>query len=60
VEIDKLSEKEKRCANEVKKKEIINKILENRTQDSNYSKDVLMKLQIQNIRGLDGSFTSKI
>lgn len=47
-EIDNLAEQEKdlkaihekRRANEIKKKEIINKIFENRTQDSDYSKDV--------------------
>ena len=35
---------EKRRANEVKKKEIINKIFENRTQDSDYSKDVFNEM----------------
>jgi len=51
-EIDELAEKEKdlkvihekRRANEVKKKEIINKIFENRTQDSDYSKDVFNEM----------------
>ena len=51
-EIDKLAEQEKdlkvihekRRANEVKKKEIINKIFENRTQDSDYSKDVFNEM----------------
>jgi hypothetical protein len=51
-EIDKLPEQEKdlkvihekRRANEVKKKEIINKIFENRTQDSDYSKDVFNEM----------------
>ena len=52
MEIDNLSSEEKdirkfhekRRANEVKKKEIINKIFENRTQDSDYSKDVFNEM----------------
>jgi len=52
MEMDELSSEEKdvrkfnekRRANEVKKKEIINKIFENRTQDSDYSKDVFNEM----------------
>jgi hypothetical protein len=55
VEMDELSAQdkdiqkfhEKRRANEVKKKEIINKIFENRTQDSDYSKDVFNEMTNQ-------------
>ena len=55
VEMDELSTEEKdirkfhekRRANEVKKKEIINKIFENRTQDSEYSKDVFNEMTNQ-------------
>lgn len=55
IEMDKLSSEEKdikkinekRHANEVKKKEIINKIFENRTQDSEYSKDVFNEMTNQ-------------
>lgn len=55
VEMDDLSSEEKdirkfhekRRANEVKKKEIINKIFENRTQDSEYSKDVFNEMTNQ-------------
>jgi hypothetical protein len=55
VEMDELSAQdkdiqkfhEKRRANEVKKKEIINKIFENRTQDSEYSKDVFNEMTNQ-------------
>jgi uncharacterized protein YydD (DUF2326 family) len=52
VEMDELSSEKmdikefhkKRRDNEIKKKEIINKIFENRTQDSEYSKDVFAEM----------------